>query len=393
MLCLLIILFCMFQAVFSGAVVIQNIMQTGIDAMIQYLHHILPNGPLTDLFIDGVLAGVGSVVVFLPQILILFLFILVLEDSGYMARAAFLMDRLMAKVGLNGRAFIPMLSGYACAIPAIMATRTIENIKDRMVTIMITPLTTCSARLPVYTLIIAAFIPSKDIFGFLGLQGLVMFILYLAGILAALGMGFLFKRFIFQGRPPVMLMEMPIYRFPSLHTILVGLAERAKIFLTRAGTIILSVMILLWFLSSYPTPPPNWHEPAVAYSFAGRIGQFLEPIFAPIGFNWQIVVALIPGLAAREAAIAGLGTVYAVSGNEDTLTQGLTQTLHHQWGLATGLAMLAWYVFAPQCISTLAVTKRETNSWRWPIVMFCYMFGLAYLAAGLVFHLAQWILT
>jgi ferrous iron transport protein B len=382
----------MFQAVFSWAVVIQNLMQTGIDASIQWLHHTLPDGPLTNLICDGVLAGVGSVVVFLPQILILFLFILFLEDSGYMARAAFLMDRLMSKIGLNGKAFIPMLSAYACAIPGIMAARTIENIKDRMVTIMITPLTTCSARLPVYTLLIAAFIPSKTVLGFINLQGLVMFLLYLAGISAALFMGFIFKKFLFKGRAPLMLMEMPIYRLPSLHSILTGLGERAKIFLMRAGTIILSVMVLLWFLSSYPTPPASWHGPAVAYSFAGRIGQFLEPFFAPIGFNWQMVVALIPGLAAREAAIAGLGTVYAVSGDEDAIAHSLIQTLHHEWGLATGLAILAWYVFAPQCISTLAVTKRETNSWLWPVVMFVYMFSLAYLAAFIVFHLTNYFL-
>ena len=388
---LLIILFTMFQAVFSWAKWVQDWMQDKIDFSIHWLSVTMPSGPLTNLLTDGVLAGVGSVVVFLPQILCLFFFILILEDSGYMARAAFLMDRLMSKVGLNGKAFIPMLSSYACAVPGIMSARTIENLQDRMVTIMITPLTTCSARLPVYTLIIAALIPHQTVFGFFNLQGLVMFGLYLAGIIAALSMGFIFKRFVFKGKSPMMLMEMPLYRLPSLKNVLIGLWQRTKIFLYRAGTIILSVMILLWFLTSYPTPPAHFAGAAVAYSFAGQVGQFLEPIFAPIGFSWQLVVALIPGLAAREAAIAALGTVYALSGNEDALKHGLAQTLQHQWSLATGLALLAWYVFAPQCISTLAVTKRETNSWRWPIVMFCYMLSLAYIAALVVFHLTQWL--
>ena len=388
---LLIILFTMFQAVFSWAKSLQDFMQDKIDVSIHWLSVVMPSGPLTSLLTDGVLAGVGSVVVFLPQILCLFFFILILEDSGYMARAAFLMDRLMSKVGLNGKAFIPMLSSYACAVPGIMAARTIENLQDRMVTIMITPLTTCSARLPVYTLIIAAFIPQRTMLGFFNLQGLVMFGLYLAGIIAALSMGFLFKRFVFKGKSPMMLMEMPLYRLPSLKNVLIGLWQRTKIFLHRAGTIILAVMILLWFLTSYPVAPAHYLGPAVAYSFAGRVGHFLEPIFAPIGFSWQMVVALIPGLAAREAAIAGLGTVYALSGNEDALQHGLVQTLQHQWSLATGLAILAWYVFAPQCISTLAVTKRETNSWRWPIVMFCYMLSLAYIAAFVVFHVSQWL--
>lgn len=389
---LLVILFTMFQAVFSWAKWVQDWMQDKIDFSIHWLSVTMPSGPLTNLLTDGVLAGVGSVVVFLPQILCLFFFILILEDSGYMARAAFLMDRLMSKVGLNGKAFIPLLSSYACAVPGIMSARTIENLQDRMVTIMITPLTTCSARLPVYTLIIAALIPHQTVFGFFNLQGLVMFGLYVAGIIAALGMGFIFKRFVFKGKPPMMLMEMPLYRLPSLKNVLIGLWLRAKIFLYRAGTIILSVMILLWFLTSYPAPPIHFVGSAVAYSFAGRVGQFLEPIFAPIGFSWQLVVALIPGLAAREAAIAALGTVYALSGNEDALKHGLVQTLQHQWSLATGLALLAWYVFAPQCISTLAVTKRETNSWRWPIVMFGYMLSLAYIAAFIVFHLTQWLM-
>lgn len=388
---LFVILFTMFQAVFSFAKSLQDWMQDKIDLSIHWLSITLPSGPLTSLITDGVLAGVGSVVVFLPQILCLFFFILILEDSGYMARAAFLMDRLMSKVGLNGKAFIPMLSSYACAVPGIMSARTIENLQDRMVTIMITPLTTCSARLPVYTLIIAAFIPHRAVWGLFNLQGLVMLALYVAGLMAALIMGFVFKRFVFKGKPPMMLMEMPLYRLPSLKNVLVGLWQRAKIFLYRAGTIILAVMILLWFLTSYPTAPADFSGPAVAYSFAGRVGHFLEPLFAPIGFNWQIVVALIPGLAAREAAIAGLGTVYALSGDDDALKHGLVQTLQHQWSLAMGLAILAWYVFAPQCISTLAVTKRETNSWRWPIVMFVYMLSLAYIAAFVVFHLSQWL--
>ena len=389
---LLIILFTMFQAVFSWAKSLQDFLQDKIDWTVQWCNHILPVGPLANLLTDGVLAGVGSVVVFLPQILCLYFFILLLEDSGYMARAAFLMDRLMAKVGLNGKAFIPLLSSYACAVPGIMSTRTIENLQDRMVTILIAPLTTCSARLPVYTLIIAALIPSKTVLGIFNLQGLVMFGLYLVGITAALGMGYIFKRFFFKSKPPIMLMELPLYHLPHLKNVLLALSQRAKVFLTRAGTLILAVMIILWFVTTYPEAPLHATMPAVSYSWAGRVGHFLEPFFAPLGFSWQMVIALIPGLAAREAAIAALGTVYAVSGDADTLTAGLIHTLQHQWSLATGLSILAWYVFAPQCISTLAITKRETNSWIWPIVMFSYMFLLAYIAAFSVFHITQWIL-
>ena len=387
---LLFILFGMFQAVFSWAKALQDYMQDGIDQGIQMLSHILPAGPLTGLLTEGVLAGVGSVVVFLPQILCLYFFIIILEDSGYMARAAFLMDRMMSKLGLNGKAFIPLLSGYACAVPAIMSTRTIENPKDRLLTILITPLTTCSARLPVYTLIIAAFIPARNVFGFINLQGLVMFSLYLAGMLSALGVGYLMRLFVFHNKPALMLMEMPIYRLPSIRNVVIGLWERTQLFLKRAGTIILAVMVLLWFLASYPAAPLHATGPAIAYSFAGHLGHFLQPFFAPLGFNWQMVVALIPGLAAREAAVAGLGTVYAVSASHGDIAQTLAQTLQTQWSLATGLSILAWYVFAPQCISTLAITKRETNSWRWPIVMFTYMFGLAYLGAFVTYHVALW---
>lgn len=384
---LLVTLFLMFQAVFTWAKIPQDALQGCFDSLQAYLNT-LPGGALRSLLSDGIVAGVGSVVVFLPQIVTLFLFILILEDSGYMARAAFLMDKLMGGVGLHGKAFIPLLSSFACAIPGIMASRTIENKKDRIITILISPLMACSARIPVYTLIIAAFIPSKPVLGFVSIQGLVMFLLYAGGIIAALILAFILKKFFIKGNREPLLMELPTYKIPSPKNILFGLIERAKIFLKKAGTIILAMMVVIWFLSTYPAAPLNATKPAIDYSFAGMIGHFLQPLLAPVGFNWQIAVALIPGMAAREVAVAALGSVYAVSGNEDAVREGLTTTLAHAWALPTALALLAWYVFAPQCASTLAVVKRETNSWVWPTVMFSYMLGLAYLGAFSVYHLA-----
>jgi ferrous iron transport protein B len=344
---------------------------------------------LRSLIADGIIAGVGSVLVFLPQILILFLFIILLEDFGYMARAAFLMDRIMGGAGLHGRAFIPLLSSFACAIPGVMATRVIENKRDRLTTILVAPLMTCSARIPVYTLIISAFVPRSTVGGFIDLQGLVMFGLYATGILSALLVAVILKRVFWRGEIEPFLLELPHYKLPDPKNVLLGVVQRGQIFLRRAGTIILSMMILIWFLSSVPAAPEGATEPAINYSIAGRVGHAIAPVLEPIGFNWQIAIALIPGLAAREVAVAALGTVYAVSGADDAALRGtLATTLAAHWSLPTALALLAWYIFAPQCASTLGVVKRETNSWRWPIFLFAYMIALAYLAAFATFHLA-----
>lgn len=349
----------------------------------------LPESWFLSLLNDGILAGVGSVIVFLPQILILFTFILIMEATGYMARAAFLMDRLMAKVGLNGRAFIPLISSFACAIPGVMATRTIENARDRMTTIMIAPLMTCSARLPVYTLIIAAFIPNKTVWGGMGLQGLVMFGLYLSGVVSALIVAAVMKMTLTKGVAQPFLMELPKYQLPRLKNLLIDLMERARIFLRRAGTIILSTTIILWGLASYPKAPKDATDPEIYYSFAGMLGKILQHIFAPLGFNWEITVALIPGMAAREVAVAALGTVYSLSGDEDKVADSLVNVLQGSWPLPTALAFLAWYVFAPQCLSTIAVVRRETNSWRWTGFMVAYLFALAYFAAWAVNSIAR----
>lgn len=391
---LFVVLATMFQAIFSWATIPQDWIKAGLEHLGVWVGGFLADGPLRSLLVDGIIAGVGSVMVFLPQILLLFGFILFLEDSGYMARAAFLMDRMMGRVGLHGRAFIPLLSSYACAIPGIMATRTIENRRDRLATILVAPLTTCSARLPVYTLLISAFIPNRAIFGPIGLQGLVMFALYLAGIVAALGMAIVFRKTLLKGPKPPLLMELPTYKWPSLRSVVVGLVERAKLFLNRAGTVILTVAVLLWFMSSYPKPPVgaplDAEHTAITYSFAGKLGHVIEPLVRPIGFDWRIAVALIPGFAAREVMIGALGTVYAVEGGEGQVAQALGTKIAQSWSLATALSLMIWYVLAPQCISTIAVTRRETNSWRWPAFMLFYMAALAYGGSFLVFHVARW---
>lgn len=389
LLILLAILFVMFQSVFTWATIPQDFLQGIFDNAKAYVAGLSPNSFIVSLIANGVIAGVGAVVVFLPQILTITLFILILEDTGYMARAAFLMDKLMGGVGLHGRAFIPLLSSFACAIPGIMATRTIENRKDRLVTILIAPLMTCSARLPVYTLLISAFIPRKIIWGFANLQGLVMFALFAAGIISGLIMAFIFKFFFFKGDRQPLILELPSYKAPNPYNVLLELMKPTKAFLKRAGTIILAVMIVIWFLSSFPLPPANATAPAIDYSIAGIVGHFLEPIFAPIGFTWQIVVALIPGMAAREVAVSVLGTIFALSGSEEVVTHSLTTVLQHQWSIATALSLIAWYAFAPQCISTLAVAKRETNSWKWPVIMFSYQLVLAYLSSFVVFRIAS----
>jgi ferrous iron transport protein B len=385
---LLVLLFVMFQAVFAWARPIMDLIQSGFDGLGLAAHDALPAGLLRSFIQNGVIAGVGSVIVFLPQILILFLFILLLEDFGYMARAAFLMDRIMGSAGLHGRAFIPLLSSFACAIPGIMATRVIDTRRDRLTTIMVAPLMTCSARIPVYTLIISAFIPERQVWGFVGLQGLVMFALYATGIFSALGVAFLANHFLWREHPtPPFMLELPDYKMPRLRGIALGLLLRAKIFLKRAGTTIFAMMVLIWFLASFPRPPAGAEGPAINYSLAAIIGRALEPILAPLGFNWQIDVALIPGMAAREVAVAALGTVYAIEGGKEAAEQ-IGRTLAERWSLATALALLAWYIFAPQCASTLAVIRRETGGWRWMWLTFAYMLALAYLAGLLTYNVA-----
>jgi ferrous iron transport protein B len=387
MLILALLLFFVFQAVFAWAAAPMEWIDAGVAALANGLNGALPEGVLKSLLVDGIVAGVGSVLVFLPQIVILFFFILALEDSGYLPRAAYLLDRVMGSVGLSGRAFIPLLSSFACAIPGIMATRTIPNVRDRIATIMVAPLMTCSARLPVYALLIAAFIPDRAV-GWMNLQGLVMFALYFAGIVSALAVAWVMK---WRGKGaqyhPLML-ELPDYQWPNLRNLAFGLWERVQIFMVRVGGIILAMMVLLWFLSSYPAPPPGATGAPIEYSFAGMLGRALQVVFAPIGFNWQISIALVPGLAAREVAVGALGTVYAMSGNDADLATTLTPVIAQGWPLATALALLAWYVFAPQCLSTLAVVKRETGGWRHPLIMAGYLFGLAYLAAFVTYRVA-----
>ncbi len=381
------LLFLVFQAVFSWAEAPMGWIEQAVAAFGDLLRANLPDGILRSLLVDGIVGGVGSVVVFLPQILILFLFILALEDSGYLPRAAYLLDRVMGSVGLSGRAFIPLLSSFACAVPGIMATRTIPNLRDRIATIMVAPLMTCSARLPVYALLIAAFIPARAV-GPFNLQGLVMFGLYFAGIVSALAVGFVMNRAARGPRYHPLMLELPDYQWPNLRNLAFGLVERAQIFLARVGGIILALMVLLWFLSSFPAPPPAATGPAIEYSFAGQLGHALAVVLAPIGFNWQISIALIPGMAAREVAVGALGTVYALSGSEEEVSGALANAIAQDWSLATALALLAWYVFAPQCLATLAIVRRETNGWRYPLLMAGYLFALAYVAAFITYRVA-----
>ena len=392
MVVLAVTLFLMFQAVFSWANVPMDAIKAATDALGNGIKAVLPEGMLQSLLVDGIVAGVGGVIVFLPQILILFLFILALEDSGYLPRAAFLLDRVMGTVGLSGRSFIPLLSSFACAIPGVMATRTISNWRDRLTTIMIAPLMTCSARLPVYALLIAAFIPAKTVAGVFNLQGIVLFALYIFGIVSAMAVAWVMKRFRQHGdgrqaQSPLM-MELPAYRWPNLRNLALGLYERAWIFVQRVGTIILTLTILLWFLSTFPSPPDGATGPAIQYSLAGMLGRGLEHIFAPIGFNWQISIALVPGMAAREVAVGALGTVYALSATGDEVAGQLEPLIAASWSLATALSLLVWYVFAPQCISTLAAVKRETNSWKYVWIMAGYLFALAYVACFITYRVA-----
>ena len=384
------LLFTMFQAVFIGAKVPADMIGEAMGTLQGAIRSVLPDGLLRSLLADGFVAGVGAVVTFLPQILILFAFILVLEASGYMVRAAFLMDRLMTGVGLSGRAFIPLLSSFACAIPGIMATRTIEDPRDRLTTILIAPLMTCSARLPVYAVIIAAFIPARSVWPGVGLQGLVLFSLYIAGIAGALGAALVLRRTVTKGPAQGLLIEMPKYQWPEPRGLLLGLWQRAYAFLRRAGTIIALSNIVLWALLSFPQKPADVKGSQVSYSVAGHVADGLAVVFRPIGFNRDISLALIPAMAAREVAVAALATVNAIdTPDKDKRDESLVKSLRRQWPLPTALAFLAWFVFAPQCISTIAVVRRETNGWKWPGFMVFYLFALAYLAAGATFWLTK----
>lgn len=381
-------LFLMFQAVFSWAEAPMGWIEGTTAAAAAWINAHMAEGTLRSLLTDGIIAGAGGVVVFLPQILILFFFILVLEDSGYLPRAAFLLDRVMGTVGLSGRSFIPLLSSFACAIPGVMATRSIPDWRDRLVTIMIAPLMTCSARLPVYALLIAAFIPERTVGGVFNLQGLVLFGLYVGGIVSAMAVAAVAKLARRNTGATPLLMELPAYRWPSLRGLGLGLWERALIFLRRVGGIILAVTILLWFLSSFPGAPEGATGPAIEYSFAGRIGSALAVLFAPIGFNWQISIALVPGMAAREVAVGALGTVYALSATGDDAAAQLGPLIAGSWSLATALSLLVWFIFAPQCLSTIAAVRRETNGWRYPLIMVGYLFGLAYAASFVTYRIA-----
>ncbi|MGK6354141.1 ferrous iron transporter B [Sphingomonas sp. DT-207] len=383
------LMFVMFQAVFAWSEAPIGWIETLMGWIAEGVTGALPDGWLRSLLVDGVIAGVGAVVVFLPQILILFGFILVLEASGYMVRAAFLMDRVMASVGLSGRAFIPLLSSFACAVPGIMATRTISDEKDRLTTILIAPMMTCSARLPVYTIIIGAMIPDRAVAPGVGLQGLVLFALYLLGIVGAFFAALLLRRTVTKGATSGFMMEMPKYQLPRLRDVLLGLWQRADIFLRRAGTIILVTTIVLWALLSFPRAPEGSGISQVDYSIAGRIGNGLEKVVAPIGFNRDMALALIPAMAAREVAVAAIGTVYAIDDPEGDAGQAsIRENLRAHWTLPSTLAFLMWFVFAPQCISTIAVTRRETNGWKWPAFMVGYLFALAYVAAGATYWTA-----
>ncbi|MDO9075670.1 MAG: ferrous iron transporter B [Rubrivivax sp.] len=387
------LLFLMFQAVFSWAAPPMDAVRAGIHLLAGFINGHLADGPLRSLLVDGMLAGAGGVLVFLPQILILFAFILMLEDSGYLPRAAFLLDTLMGRVGLSGRAFIPLLSSFACAVPGIMATRTIAHPRDRLATIMLAPLMTCSARLPVYALLIGAFVPDRAV-GPFNLRGLTLFGLYVAGVVSAMAVGWLIKRVWLKNRYQPLMLELPPYRLPSLESLALGLLERARVFLRRVGTIIFALMVVLWFLSSWPGPPDGVDPslgPAIQYSIAGQIGHALQHVLAPLGFNWQISLALVPGLAAREVAVGALGTVYALSATGDTVSDALAPVIAQGWSLATAYALLAWYVFAPQCLATLAVVRRETNTWRYPLLMTAYLFALAYAAAFVTYRATLWL--
>lgn len=390
---LMTLLFLIFQAMFDWASVPMDMIEDASGWVGEIVEGWLADGWIKSLIIDGIIAGAGGVLVFLPQILILFFFILILEESGYLPRAAFLLDRIMGGVGLSGRSFIPLLSSFACAIPGITAARTISNPRDRVVTILLAPLMTCSARLPVYTLLVSAFIPQKTLDYGLSLQGLVMFGLYLAAIISAMMVAWILKVTTRSGRQiRPLLMELPTYRIPSPLSVSIGLWQRARIFLRRVGGVIMTMTIGLWALLSFPSAPEGATGADIEYSIAGILGRWLSVLLEPIGFNWQISIALIPGLAAREVAVSSLGTVYALSGGEDAAAESLIPLIAQQWSTATGMALLAWYIFAPQCLPTFAAMKRETNGWKIPAIAVIYMFGLAYLAAWVAYRVTPLLL-
>lgn len=384
-------MFVMFQAVFIWAQPFIAFIENSITWFSGAVGPLISHQLLRSLIVDGVIAGAGSVLAYMPQILILFFFILVLEESGYLPRAAFLLDKLMSKAGLSGRSFIPLLSSFACAIPGIMATRSISSERDRLATIMIAPLMTCSARLPVYALLIAAFIPNKLVYGWLSLQGLVLFGLYMSGILSALLVSLFLKLVRKDKTESIFIFELPTYRIPDVRNVALGLYDRATIFLKRVGGIIVALSILLWFLVTFPLPPDNPTMPPINYSIAGRLGHLIHPIFAPIGFTWEICIALIPAMAAREVIIAALGVIYAMSGDENAVTQTLLSQISGPdgWGLATGMSLLVWFIFAPHCLATLATIRRETGSWKQPTIMAIYLFSLAYLFSFITYQVVS----
>ncbi len=389
LLALAVVMFLIFQAVYAWATPLMDAIEVATAWLGAQVGAAMPEGPLKSLLVDGVIAGLGGVVVFLPQILILFAFILALEESGYLPRAAFLLDRMMFKAGLSGRSFIPLLSSFACAVPGIMATRSIQDPRDRLATILVAPLMTCSARLPVYALLIGAFVPQRQVAGVLSLQGLVLFGLYAAAVASALLVSWVMKRWRRDRGEHALLLELPSYRTPHLRDLAIGLWERAAIFLKRVGGIILALTILLWFLLSFPAAPTGATGPAIDYSFAGRIGHAMTAVFSPLGFDWRICIALIPGLAAREVAVSSLATVYALSAADDAAAaSALSPLIAHDWSLATALSLLVWYIYAPMCVSTLATIRRETHSWKQVGIAAGYLFGLAYLMAMLTYQVA-----
>ena len=383
---LAVVMFLVFQAVYAAGKPMSDLIGSGFGWLGEHVATLMPAGPLQSLVVNGLFGGLGTVIGFLPEILVLFFFILTLEESGYLPRAAFLLDRLMLSVGLTGRSFIPLLSSFACAIPGIMGTRSIQDPRDRLATILIAPLMTCSARLPVYALLIGAFIPSRKVAGLFNLQGVVLFSLYLAGILGAMAVGWVMKRIRRDKSEHALLMELPSYRMPKVRDVAIGIYERGAIFMKRLTGVILGLTVLMWFISTFPSAPEGAPGPAINYSFAGYIGRGLQFIFAPIGFNWQVSLALIPAFAARETAVAALATVYLVGG----ATAGdLGHALAGQISLASALSLLVWFAYAPQCMSTLAIIKRETDSWRNVVISFGYMFVMAYAASFIVYQVAR----
>ncbi len=382
LLALALVMFLVFQAVYAWATPLMDAIEAATGWLGATVGASLPEGPLRGLLVDGVIAGLGGVVVFLPQILILFAFILALEESGYLPRAAFLLDRGMAAAGLSGRSFIPLLSSFACAVPGIMSTRSIQDPRDRLATILVAPLMTCSARLPVYALLIGAFIPQRAV-GWFNLQGLVLFSLYVAAILSALAVAWVMKRWRRDRGEHPLLLELPSYRLPHLRDVAIGLWERALIFLKRVGGIILALTILLWVLLNVPAGV------GIEETLAGRIGRALAVLFEPLGFDWRISIALIPTMAAREVMVSSLATVYAVAAaNDDAASDVLRGMIAQDWSVATGIALLAWFIYAPQCISTLATIRRETHSWKQTAFATGYLFGLAYLVAFVAYRIA-----